>query len=34
MFLAPPIEQVADAFARAFTDAGGAYAIEPVAPAA
>jgi hypothetical protein len=30
-FLEPPIERVADAFARAFADAGGAYAIEPAA---
>ena len=29
VFLAPPTEQVADAFARAFADTGGAYAIEP-----
>lgn len=29
-FLEPPIEAVADAFARAFAAAGGAYAIEPV----
>lgn len=31
VFLAPPIEEVADAFARAFADAGGAYALEPAA---
>src|SRR5688500_5375132 len=29
-FLEPPIEAVADAFARAFAGTGGAYAIEPV----
>jgi hypothetical protein len=34
LFLAPPVEQVADAFARAFADAGGAYAVEPSAPGA
>lgn len=33
-FLEPPIERVADALARAFADAGGAYAIEPAAPGA
>ena len=30
-FLAPPVEQVADAFARAFADAGGTYRVEPAA---
>ncbi len=29
VFLEPPIERVADAFARAFADAGGAYTVEP-----
>ena len=33
VFLAPPIEEVADAFARAFADAGGVYALEPAASA-
>jgi hypothetical protein len=33
VFLAPPIEDVAAALARAFADAGGAYAIEPAARA-
>ena len=33
VFLEPPIEDVAAALARAFADAGGAYAIEPAARA-
>ena len=33
VFLAPPIEEVADAFARAFVDAGGVYSLEPAASA-
>ena len=33
VFFAPPIEDVATALARAFADAGGAYAIEPAARA-
>jgi hypothetical protein len=33
VFLAPPIEDVAAALARAFADGGGAYAIEPAARA-
>jgi len=31
-FLEPPIERVVGAFARAFADAGGAYAIESAGP--
>jgi hypothetical protein len=34
VFLAPPIEKVADALARAFLDSGGMYALEPAASAA
>jgi len=33
VFFEPPIEDVAAALARAFADADGAYAIEPVAHA-
>ncbi|CAN5860229.1 hypothetical protein BH20GEM1_BH20GEM1_17050 [soil metagenome] len=33
VFLEPPVQDVAEAFARAFADAGGVYAIEPVTPA-
>ena len=33
VFLEPPIEDVAATLARAFADAGGAYAIEPAARA-
>ena len=33
VFLEPPIEDVAAALARAFADAGGAFAIEPAARA-
>jgi hypothetical protein len=28
-FLAPPVEEVADAFARAFAERGGGYTVEP-----
>jgi len=34
VFLEPPVEVVAEAFAQAFGDAGGAYRVEPVAPGA
>ena len=34
IFLAPPVEGVAEAFARAFEMAGAAYRIEPAAPSA
>jgi hypothetical protein len=30
VFLEPPIQDVAEAFARAFAEAGGVYSIEPV----
>jgi hypothetical protein len=33
VFLEPPIQDVAEAFARAFAEAGGVYVLEPVAPA-
>lgn len=34
VFLEPPVEVVAEAFARAFEAAGAAYRIEPAAPGA
>ena len=33
VFLEPPVGDVAEAFSRAFAEAGGAYVLEPVAPA-